>query len=215
MPSAKILSEKQAIVEKLAQRMQNAGAGVFVNYMGVNVAQDMEIRREFSANGIDYSVIKNTLTRFAIKKAGLEEIDPVLNGTTSLATTAGDPIAPFRIVGDYTKKLNGLFSVKAGFMDGRVLTADEIANITALQSKDALYAKVLGTMIAPVAGLAVCIAAILEKKQPGAVIPASSEPEEAAPEPADVSAAEETIPAEPASPEPQPEQATAAENAAE
>ena len=91
-------------------------------------------------------------------------LDEVLNGTTSLATTAGDPIAPFRIVSDYSEKLKERFNIKAAFMDGQILSESEIAEIAALPSKDALYAKVLGTMIAPITGLAVCLGQILEQK---------------------------------------------------
>ena len=94
----------------------------------------------------------------------MEGLDHVLNGTTSLATTENDPIAPFRIVTDYSKKLGDRFNVKAAFMEGKILNEQEIAEISALPSKDALYAKVLGTMIAPITGLAVCLGQILEQK---------------------------------------------------
>ena len=94
MPNAKVLSEKQAIVAALTERIKNASAGVFVDYRGINVAQDTELRTELRKNDVEYSVIKNTLTRFALDDCGLKEIDPILNGTTSLATSTGDPIAP-------------------------------------------------------------------------------------------------------------------------
>ena len=164
MPNAKVLSEKQAIVAALTERIKNASAGVFVDYKGITVAQDTELRTELRKNDVEYSVIKNTLTRLALDGCGLQELDPILNGTTSLATSTGDPIAPFRIISDYAKKLNDVFTIKAAFMDGQVLTESEIAEISALPSKDALYAKVLGTMIAPITGLAVCLGQILEQK---------------------------------------------------
>ena len=164
MPNAKVLSEKQAIVDALAERIQNAAAGVLVDYKGITVAQDTELRTELRKNDVEYSVIKNTLTRFALDDCGLKEIDPILNGTTSLATSTGDPIAPFRIISDYSKKLNDVFNIKAAFMDGKVLSESEIAEMAELPSKDALYAKVLGTMIAPITGLAVCLGQILEQK---------------------------------------------------
>ncbi|MDR1131036.1 MAG: 50S ribosomal protein L10, partial [Oscillospiraceae bacterium] len=150
MPNAKALSEKQAIVAGLVARLRGANAGVFVDYKGINVAQDSELRGELRKSGVDYSVIKNTLCRRAVNELGLSEIDPVLNGTTSLATGTGDPIAPFRVIGEFAKKMgDDRFNVKAGFMDGKVLSLSEIAEISALPSKDALYARVLGTMLAP------------------------------------------------------------------
>ena len=172
MPNAKVLSEKQAIVAALTERIKNASAGVFVDYRGINVAQDTELRTELRKNDVEYSVIKNTLTRFALDDCGLKEIDPILNGTTSLATSTGDPIAPFRIISDYSKKLNDVFNIKAAFMDGKVLSETEIAEISALPSKEALYSQVFGTLLAPITSLAVVLNQILEQK--GGAAPAEA-----------------------------------------
>ena len=164
MPNAKVLSEKQAMVEALAARIQNASAGVFVDYKGITVSEDTALRSEMRKDNVEYTVVKNTLTRKALEKLGMEGFDAILNGTTSLATAENDPIAPFRILNDYSKKLNDRFNIKAAFMEGKVLNEAEIAEMAALPSKDALYAKVLGTMIAPITGLAVCLGQILEQK---------------------------------------------------
>ena len=164
MPNAKVLSEKQAIVEALDERIKNASAGVLVDYKGITVAEDTALRTELRKDEVNYTVVKNTLTRKALDKLGMTELDEVLNGTTSLATAENDPIAPFRILNDYSKKLGDRFNIKAAFMDGKVLSASEIAEMAELPSKDALYAKVLGTMIAPITGLAVCLGQILEQK---------------------------------------------------
>ncbi|MBQ8216778.1 MAG: 50S ribosomal protein L10 [Oscillospiraceae bacterium] len=164
MPNAKVLSEKQAMVEALAARIQNASAGVFVDYKGITVSEDTALRSEMRKDSVEYTVVKNTLTRKALEKLGMTGLDDILNGTTSLATAENDPIAPFRILSDYSKKLNDRFNIKAAFMEGKVLNEAEIAEMAALPSKDALYAKVLGTMIAPITGLAVCLGQILEQK---------------------------------------------------
>ena len=164
MPNAKVLSEKQAIVEALAERIKSASAGVLVDYKGITVAEDTALRTELRKDEVNYTVVKNTLTRKALDKLGMNELDAVLNGTTSLATAENDPIAPFRILNDYSKKLGDRFNIKAAFMDGKVLSESEIAEMAELPSKDALYAKVLGTMIAPITGLAVCLGQILEQK---------------------------------------------------
>lgn len=178
MPNAKIPSEKKAVVEALAERFKGASAGVFVDYRGITVAEDTQLRRELVSNEVEYSVVKNTLTRFALEKAGLSDLDSVLNGTTSLATSAGDPIAPIRIINEYSKKMGDRFNIKAAFMDGKVLDAQEIEEIAALPSKDALYAKVLGTMLAPITSLAVVLGQILEQ-QGGSVESAAAEADEA------------------------------------
>ena len=157
MPNAKVLSEKQAIVEELTKRIGNATAGVLVDYKGITVLEDTALRRELRAAGIEYTVVKNTLLRFAVDKCNLNEFDSVLNGTTSLATTEGDPIAPIRIVSEFAKKMNG-------FMEGKVLPMADIDEIAQLPGKDALYSKVLGTMLAPITSLAVVLGQILEQK---------------------------------------------------
>lgn len=179
MPNAEVLSEKKAIVEALTERFQNASAGVFVDYRGITVAEDTQLRRELVANEVEYSVVKNTLTRFALNNVGMQGLDEVLNGTTSLATSAGDPIAPIRIVNEYSKKMGDRFNIKAAFMDGKILDASEIEEIAALPSKDALYARVLGTMLAPITSLAVVLGQIVEKN--GGSIESAEAPAEEAP----------------------------------
>lgn len=173
MPNAKVLSEKQAIVEALAERIKGASAGILVDYKGITVAEDTALRTELRKDEVNYTVVKNTLTRKALDKLGMNELDSVLNGTTSLATAENDPIAPFRILSDYSKKLGERFNIKAAFMEGKVLSAAEIAEMAELPSKDALYAKVLGTMIAPITGLAVCLGQILEQKGGSVEAPAA------------------------------------------
>lgn len=184
MPNAKVLSEKQAIVEQLAERFRNASAGILVDYQGITVAEDTKLRRELSENAVDYSVVKNTLTRFAIAKVGLEGLDPVLKGSTAMATSQGDPIAPIRIISEYAKKMGEKLIVKAAFMDGKVLTQAEIAEIAELPSKDVLYARVLGTMLAPITSLAVVLGQIVEQNGGSAESAAEEETEAVAEAPA-------------------------------
>ena len=167
MPNAKVLSEKQAIVEALTERLQGASAGIVIDYKGITVAEDTQLRANMRNEEVEYSVVKNTLLRFAAKNVGLDELESVLNGTTSLATTSADPIAPFRIVKEFTSKLpkdSNKFVIKAAFMDGKMLSDSEVTEIAALPSKDALYGKVLGTMLAPITSLAVVLGQILEQK---------------------------------------------------
>ena len=97
MPNAKVLESKKTVVDALSDKIQNATAAVFVDYKGITVAQDTELRNQFRAAGVEYSVVKNTLTRFAANKAGYTEFDELLNGTTSMASTTDDPIAPARV----------------------------------------------------------------------------------------------------------------------
>ncbi len=165
MPNAKVLSEKQAIVAELAEKLKNASAGVLVDYKGITVAEDTALRAELRKNDVEYSVVKNTLVRFALDEANLNELDGVLHGTTSLAISTGDPIAPMRVVNQFAKKLgDGKFNIKAGFMEGKVISLDEVMALAELPGKEALQAQVLGTMLAPITSLAIVIKAICEQK---------------------------------------------------
>ena len=174
MPNAKVLESKKAIVDALAEKLQSSTAAVFVDYKGINVAQDTELRNQFRAAGVEYTVVKNTLTRFAANKAGYNQFDELLNGTTSLASTTGDPIAPARIVCEFAKKNKDLLKIKGGIIEGSVLSAEELSAFGELPSKDALLSQVLGTFLAPITSLAVVLDQICKAKG-GDAAPAEAE----------------------------------------
>ncbi len=175
MPNAKVLSEKQAVVAALEEKLKGAASGVLVDYKGITVAEDTALREELRKNDVDYAVVKNTLVRFALDDAGLQELDDVLHGTTALAVSKEDPIAPMRVINKFAKQFNGAkFTIKAGFMDGKVLSMDEIMALAELPSKEVLQAQVLGTMLAPITSLAIVLKAIAEKD--GAPVEAAEAP---------------------------------------
>lgn len=174
MPSEKILNQKKQIVAELAQTLSSSSAGVIVDYKGISVAEDTKLRAELRNAGVKYSVIKNSLARLAVKDAGLERLTEVLEGTTALAVSEDDPVAPARILSDYASK-NKNFSIKAGFVEGRPISADEVKALAKLPSKQELIARALAGFNAPVAGfvnvlsanlrgLVVALNAIAEKK---------------------------------------------------
>ena len=164
MPNAKVLSEKQAIVSALVEVLKNASSGVLVDYKGITVAEDTALRHELRENGVGYAVVKNTLLRRALDDVNLGELDEVLNGTTSLAISKDDPIAPMRIVNKYAKQMGDRFNIKAGFMDGKVLPLEDVLALSELPSKEALLAQVLGMLLMPITSLAAVTKAIVEKQ---------------------------------------------------
>ena len=172
MPNAKVLESKKAVVAALTGKMKEATSVVFVDYKGINVAQDTELRKQFREAGVEYSVVKNTLTNFAAKDAGYDFAE-VLNGTTAMASTTGDPIAPARIVCEFAKKNKNTLSIKGGVVEGSVLTAEQLNGFGELPSKNALVASVLGTFLAPISSLAFVLDQIREQQEGGA--PATAE----------------------------------------
>ena len=167
MPNAKVLESKKAVVDALTAKIQEATSVVFVDYKGISVALDTELRKQFREANVEYSVVKNTLTRFAAKNVGYD-FDEVLNGTTAMATTTGDPIAPARIVCEFAKKNKNALTIKGGVVEGSVLTADQLNGFGELPSKNALVAQVLGTFLAPISSLAFVLDQIREQKEGGA-----------------------------------------------
>ena len=164
MPNAKVLSEKQAVVANLTNKLQNAAAGVLVDYKGITVAEDTALRAELRKNNVEYAVVKNTLLQFAVNNCGMNELDSLLNGATALAICHDDPVAPARVVNDFAKKIDGRFEIKGGFMDGKVMPLDEVLALANIPPLPVLQAQVLGTMLAPISGLACVLKQIAEKQ---------------------------------------------------
>jgi len=201
MPNAKVLKEKQRIVEELTGKLR-CQAGVLVDYSGITVNEDTEMRVKMREANVDYAVVKNTLMRFAIKNVGFDAFDPILNGTTSLAVSDDDPVAPARIIKEYADKFANYFEIKGGFIDGRILSAEEVTALAAIPPLPILRAQVLGTLLAPITSLAIVLKAIAENGGPAAdaepaEAAADAEPAEAAAEPEPVEAAAEPEPEAP------------------
>ena len=174
MPNAKVLSEKQAVVADLTNKLQNAAAGVLVDYKGITVAEDTALRAELRKNNVEYAVVKNTLLQFAVNNCGMNELDSLLNGATALAICHDDPVAPARVVNDFAKKIDGRFEIKGGFMDGKPMPLDEVLALANIPPLPILQAQVLGTMLAPISGLACVLKQIAEKQGAPAEAPAEA-----------------------------------------
>ena len=192
MPSAKVLNEKKQAVAQMVEKLQKAQSGVFVDYRGLTVSEDTDLRNKLRAAGVEYKVIKNTLTRFAAKEVGYDELDPILNGPTSLAVSYDDPIAPAKVIAEFAKG-NEKLEIKSGFLDGKVISLDEIKTLANTPSKDVLIAKLMGSLNSPVSSLARVLQAIVDNGVEFADMDAKEVPVEAANE-AEEAAVEETAP---------------------
>lgn len=175
LPSKKVLEEKKQQVADLSEKLKAAHTGVVVNYKGITVADDTKLRKELRESGSNYKVVKNTLLRLALKEAGIDGLDPVLEGTTAIAVNTEDYVAPAKILNTYAEK-NKNFSIKAGFIDGKAATEAEIKTLATLPSKEVLVAQVLRGLNGPISGfvtvlngtmkgLVVALNAIAEKQQ--------------------------------------------------
>ncbi|HOJ47876.1 MAG TPA: 50S ribosomal protein L10 [Bacillota bacterium] len=166
MASAKILEQKQQIVAELADKMKNAKSGVLVNYQGVSVADDTKLRSDLRKAGVDYTVVKNTLTSRACDLIGFDQLKEHLVGMNALAVS-DDPIAPAKILYAFAEK-NENFVIKAGFVDGEYLDAEGVKQLAKIPSKEVLIGKVLGSLQSSLYSFAYVLQAIIDKNSEGA-----------------------------------------------
>ena len=168
MPSANVLEQKKKIVSDLVDRMKNSVAGVIVCYQGITVENDTALRAELRKAGVEYSVIKNTLTKKACEEVGYGKLGEVLEGMTAVATSAGDPVAAAKILKKYADKVEN-FELKAGYVDGEVLDAAGVTALAELPSKEQLVAKMLGSLQSSLYGLAYVLQAYIDKQNEATV----------------------------------------------
>lgn len=181
LPSEKVLENKKAMVKQLTERLQNAQAGVLADYRGLTVEQDTELRRKLREANVEYTVLKNSIIRFAAKEVGLEDLDSVLEGPTAIATSNDDVISPAKVLCDFAKG-NDLLEIKAGFVEGKVISIDEVKQYASIPSKEVLISKMMGSLQSPISKLARTLQAIVtEEAVPGGKAEETAAPAEEAP----------------------------------
>ena len=174
MPRESVLQLKKKKVKELADKIRSAKSFVLADYRGLTVEQDTEMRSALRKAGVEYKVVKNTLARFAAKENNLDGLEPYLKGPTALAMSDKDPVAPAKILAEYSKKYEKL-ELKAGVVEGKIVDIAGIKALAELPSREVLIARVLGGFNAPLAGLvnvlngnirtlAIALNAIAEKK---------------------------------------------------
>lgn len=162
MPSAKILAKKQDELNELVSKMKASTAGVLVNYQGITVADDTALRVTLRKAGVDYKVYKNTMTERACDETGFTGLKPYLKGMVALAVSS-DPIAPAKILRQYAEKIQS-FEIKAGYVEGQVIDQKGVLALAEIPSKEGLIAKILGSLQAPLYGLAYVLQAKIDKE---------------------------------------------------
>ena len=166
MPSNKVLEAKRQVVEELAGKMQTAVSGVLVKYEGITVADDTALRSALRKAGIEYSVMKNTLTGRACEMVGYGDMKQYLSGMTAIAISQDDPIAPAKIMKEYADKIPS-FEIKAGFVDGGVIDQAGVEALAATPSKEVLIGKMMGSLMSSLYGLAYVLQAKIDKENGG------------------------------------------------
>ena len=148
---AVIRPEKAAKVAELKELLVNSKCSILVDFCGLTVAQDTELRRKMREAGVHYNVVKNTLLRIAAQEAGIEGLEPSLEKNTAIAVAPEDPVAVAKIICGFAKA-NKELKIKVGVLDGKVISVEDIKALAALPPKEVLIAKMLGSMNSPITG---------------------------------------------------------------
>ncbi len=148
-----VRTEKKEIVKELKDKLLATKGAVLTNYRGLTVAMDTKMRRKLREAGVEYRVVKNTMTRIAAHDAGIDGLDKYLEGPTAIALSVTDPVAPAKVLADFIRenKLQVL-EIKAGLVEGKVVDVDGVKALASLPPREVLIAQLLGTMQAPIAG---------------------------------------------------------------
>ena len=167
---------KQPIVQEISENIKDAQSVVVVDYRGLTVAEDTQLRKALREAGVTYKVYKNTMIRFAAKGTAFEALEPNLEGPTALAVSKEDATAPARILAEFAKKADKL-EIKGGVVEDTYYDAKGMQVIATIPSREVLLGKLLGSMQSPITNFARVIKQIAE--QGGEAAPAEAAEETA------------------------------------
>ena len=165
MASEKSLNLKKEQVSNLAEKMKKAKLILLADYRGINVSDVTGLRNELRNINAEYKVIKNNITRRALEECKLEGLDTELEGPTAVIMTEEDYLEPTKVIYNFTKS-NDYYKIKGGFIDGKLMTAEEIITLAKLPSKQELLSMLAGGLLANISKFAVALEQVrLQKEQ--------------------------------------------------
>jgi large subunit ribosomal protein L10 len=147
-----IRSEKETKVKEVQEKFEKSVAVVLADYRGLNVQEVTELRKRLRQAGIEYKVIKNTLTSRAAKAAKIEGLDQYLSGPTAIAFSYNDPVTPAKVLASFAKEFKKL-ELKGGVLEGRAINSQSVKSLADLPSREALLSQVAGMLQSPMRGL--------------------------------------------------------------
>lgn len=146
-------SERAASISTLRQKLSGARSAVLTDFRGLSVAEMTELRTLLRKSAVEYTVVKNTLAKIAVAETELASLAAHLEGPTAIAISRADPMAPSKVLTTWSKA-RPTFTIKGGVVEGRLLSAADIAVLAALPPREVLLARLAGTLQAPLQGLA-------------------------------------------------------------
>lgn len=164
MASTVIIEEKSKQVEEIKAKIKAAKSIVLVDYKGLTVSEDTELRKSMRDNKCSYAVLKNRLVKKAFNDLGNTNFDEALNGPTALAFSNEDEVAPAKTIAEAIKKFSKM-AIKCGLVDGEFMDEAKMQQVSEIPSREVLLAKMLGSMQSPITKFAICLNKIAEQKQ--------------------------------------------------
>ncbi len=164
MANEKIIAQKQEEVSKLAEKIKSAKLLLLTDYRGITVTDVTDLRAKLRESNTEYSVIKNNITRRALAEAGIEGLDEALIGPTAVILNNEDYLAGIKTVYNYTKN-NDFYKIKAGIIDGKLVSVEEIMTLAKLPSREELLSKLAGGLLGTIAKLAVGLDQVRMQKE--------------------------------------------------
>lgn len=165
---------KQPIVAAIAEEIKDAQSVVLVDYRGLTVAQDTELRKQLREAGVVYKVYKNTMMKRAFEGTEFAGLDDCLNGPSAIAISKDDATAPARIICNFAKTADKL-ELKGGVVEGNVYDVAGLTELSKIPSREVLLSRLLGSMQSPIANFARVIKQIAEKDGEVAEAPVEAE----------------------------------------
>jgi large subunit ribosomal protein L10 len=147
-----VTNVKKAVVSDLKDKLVATKGAVLVNYRGLTVAQDTKLRRKFREAGVDYFVAKNTMIRLAAEQAGIEGLEPFLEGPSAIALSVTDPVMAAKVMSEFLKDIKTI-SIKSGILEGNVIDEAGVKALANLPSREVLLSRVFAGMQSPIGGL--------------------------------------------------------------
>ena len=161
--SEAIIAKKAQLVTEVAEQFKNASSVVVVDYLGITVEEATNLRAELRKAGVQFAVVKNSILTRAAKEAGLEGMDDIFKGPSAVAFSNDDVVAPAKILADFAKKVEAL-EIKAGVIEGKVSSKEEIEALAKLPNREGLLSMLLSVLQAPVRNTALAFKAVADQK---------------------------------------------------
>lgn len=153
--------KKEEVVAEMRDVLARTRMTILADYKGLNVESITQLRNNLRDAGIEFRVVKNTLVRLAGKETHIEKLDPFLKGPSALVMSYDDVVAPAKVVAEFSKK-NQHLQIKAGLLDGKVLTLQEIGDLATLPGREVLLSKLLSAMNGVPGGFVRLLANVLQ-----------------------------------------------------